>query len=469
MSAAATGTRAAAGASPSSGYDRMDRLEAVHDWDGLADALGKAIASEHDVTAKAALHLRLGRIQEDKLGQVVPALQSFQDAYKLDPKLGGALRQARAIYWMLAKTNMVKKLLDLENPAAPRRRRAVRRARRRARRRRRRQGSRRGVRACPRHLGRAERGGARRPGRRGGRGERVAHAHRGPHRPGEGRGLARGEGAALRAGRAHRQAVLARRPRVSARVRVPGRPERRAGRRALRAAPRGEGPAGGHPGDAAARARAAPGRGPGPGRVPLRRALGRASPGPGAQRGALRDRAPERPAPGGRVRVPARHVGHQAARLAERRRARRDAGRRARRVALLAGPGRRRALAQPGQRRAGAHLVREARGHRAQSPEPPGLRGRDRREARRPRAAGRAGRRAGRRPHPREGRFSGRPPPEPERSEERPVLRWPGETASSSTGRPSSAAPSSCSPRWTRTAAAPPSASRPPRRTCDWS
>src|SRR6202042_2630279 len=44
----------------------------------------------------------------------VRALKHFQDAYKLNPGLAGALRQARAIYWNLGKVNMVQKLLELE-------------------------------------------------------------------------------------------------------------------------------------------------------------------------------------------------------------------------------------------------------------------------------------------------------------------------------------------------------------------
>jgi tetratricopeptide (TPR) repeat protein len=45
---------------------------------------------------------------------LVPALKHFQDAYKLDSTLVEALRQARAVYWDLGKTNMVQKLLELE-------------------------------------------------------------------------------------------------------------------------------------------------------------------------------------------------------------------------------------------------------------------------------------------------------------------------------------------------------------------
>src|SRR5271163_1396823 len=80
---------------------RLNHLEAVRDWQGLAEELEKGIASETDAAAKAAYHLRLGRVLEDKFLQAVRALKHFQDAYKLNPALAGALRQARAIYWNL--------------------------------------------------------------------------------------------------------------------------------------------------------------------------------------------------------------------------------------------------------------------------------------------------------------------------------------------------------------------------------
>ncbi|WP_197041054.1 tetratricopeptide repeat protein [Chondromyces apiculatus] len=46
--------------------------------------------------------------------QSVKALKHFQDAYKMNPALIGALAHARAIYWDLGKVNMVQKLLELE-------------------------------------------------------------------------------------------------------------------------------------------------------------------------------------------------------------------------------------------------------------------------------------------------------------------------------------------------------------------
>jgi golgin subfamily B member 1 len=97
---------------------RLNHLEAVRDWQGLAEELEKGIASEQDAAAKAAYHLRLGRVFEDKFLHAVRALKHFQDAYKLNPALAGALSQARAIYWSLGKTNMVLKLLELELKSA---------------------------------------------------------------------------------------------------------------------------------------------------------------------------------------------------------------------------------------------------------------------------------------------------------------------------------------------------------------
>ena len=86
---------------------RLNHLEAVRDWQGLAEELEKGIASETDAAVKAAYHLRLGRVLEDKFLHAVRALKHFQDAYKLNPALAGALRQARAIYWNLGMVNMV--------------------------------------------------------------------------------------------------------------------------------------------------------------------------------------------------------------------------------------------------------------------------------------------------------------------------------------------------------------------------
>ncbi|AKT41625.1 tetratricopeptide repeat protein [Chondromyces crocatus] len=93
---------------------RLSHLETVHEWHGLVEELEKGIASETDVIIKAAYHLKLGQVLEDKFLQSVKALKHFQDAYKLNPALLDALAHARAIYWDLGKVNMVQKLLELE-------------------------------------------------------------------------------------------------------------------------------------------------------------------------------------------------------------------------------------------------------------------------------------------------------------------------------------------------------------------
>ena len=97
---------------------RLNHLESIHDWQGLAEELEKSIASEGDPAAKAGHHLRLGRILEQKFLQGVKALKHFQDAYKLNPTLVEALANARSIYWDLGKFPMVQKLLDLELKSA---------------------------------------------------------------------------------------------------------------------------------------------------------------------------------------------------------------------------------------------------------------------------------------------------------------------------------------------------------------
>ncbi|APR78089.1 TPR domain protein [Minicystis rosea] len=98
--------------------ERLNHLEAVHDWQGLAEELERGIASDIDAAAKAAYHLKLGRILEDKFLHAVRALKHFQDAYKLNPTLTEALREARHVYWSLGKINMVQKLLELELKSA---------------------------------------------------------------------------------------------------------------------------------------------------------------------------------------------------------------------------------------------------------------------------------------------------------------------------------------------------------------
>src|SRR5689334_3925954 len=93
---------------------RLNHLESVRDWQGLAEELERAITAETAPAVKASYHLRLGRVLEDKFLLAVKALKHFQDAFKLNPALIEALQQARAIYWALGKTNMVQKLLELE-------------------------------------------------------------------------------------------------------------------------------------------------------------------------------------------------------------------------------------------------------------------------------------------------------------------------------------------------------------------
>lgn len=93
---------------------RLNHLEAVHDWQGLADELEKQLASEADPVAKASCHLRLGRLLDEKFLQGVKALKHLQDAFKLNSALLEALRAARLVYWELGKTNMVQRLLELE-------------------------------------------------------------------------------------------------------------------------------------------------------------------------------------------------------------------------------------------------------------------------------------------------------------------------------------------------------------------
>lgn len=93
---------------------RLNHLEAVRDWQGLADELEKQLASETDPVAKANCHLQLGRLLDEKFLQGVKALKHLQDAFKQNSALTEALRAARLVYWELGKTNMVQRLIELE-------------------------------------------------------------------------------------------------------------------------------------------------------------------------------------------------------------------------------------------------------------------------------------------------------------------------------------------------------------------
>src|ERR1700753_2140850 len=94
--------------------ERLNYLENVRDWQGLVEELERGIASASANDAKAALHLQLAKVLENKFLAGVKALKHLQDAYKLNPALAQSLELARSIYWDLGKLNMVQKLLELE-------------------------------------------------------------------------------------------------------------------------------------------------------------------------------------------------------------------------------------------------------------------------------------------------------------------------------------------------------------------
>ena len=94
--------------------ERLTNLESNRDWQGLIEELEKGISTASEAAAKAACHLRLGRVLESKCLAGAKALRHFQDAYKQNPALLEALEAARSIYWDLGKLNMVQRLLELE-------------------------------------------------------------------------------------------------------------------------------------------------------------------------------------------------------------------------------------------------------------------------------------------------------------------------------------------------------------------
>jgi len=93
---------------------RLNHLEAVHDWQGLADELEKQLAGETDPITKANCHLRLGRLLYEKFLLGLKALPHLKDAFNLNSALVEALRAARLVYWDIGKTNMVQRLLEIE-------------------------------------------------------------------------------------------------------------------------------------------------------------------------------------------------------------------------------------------------------------------------------------------------------------------------------------------------------------------
>ncbi|MCU0680773.1 MAG: tetratricopeptide repeat protein [Polyangiaceae bacterium] len=93
---------------------RLENLEVNRDWQGLVEELEKGVAGAPDAAQKASYHLKLGRLLSQKFFQGAKALVHFQEAYKQNPQLLDALAEARGVYWLLGKVNMVQKLLERE-------------------------------------------------------------------------------------------------------------------------------------------------------------------------------------------------------------------------------------------------------------------------------------------------------------------------------------------------------------------
>ncbi|MBM4361958.1 MAG: hypothetical protein FJ104_04710, partial [Deltaproteobacteria bacterium] len=93
---------------------RLHSLAKNHDWSGLLEALEAALADSTVASEQADLHLELGRLLQGRFLQGAKALKHFQDAFKLNPALVVALGEARGVYWLLGRLNMVQKLLELQ-------------------------------------------------------------------------------------------------------------------------------------------------------------------------------------------------------------------------------------------------------------------------------------------------------------------------------------------------------------------
>lgn len=89
----------------------LEQLEKTRDWQGLANALERAIESEDDAGKKSAYFLRLGRVMTEKLLQGPRALRHFQTAWKLQPQSVEPLQDARNVYWELGKFKMVETVI----------------------------------------------------------------------------------------------------------------------------------------------------------------------------------------------------------------------------------------------------------------------------------------------------------------------------------------------------------------------
>ena len=90
------------------------QLEDLRNWPALTAALEQEIEAQERPEDKSDLHLRLGKVLEERFLDKKRALQHYQRAFKLNPATVEALERARSVYREMGKLAMVSQLLDIE-------------------------------------------------------------------------------------------------------------------------------------------------------------------------------------------------------------------------------------------------------------------------------------------------------------------------------------------------------------------
>lgn len=101
-------------------YHLYERSEGVlseqisHYWMRLLRHLDQAVSRTQDEEQRGRLYLRIGQIYEEKLGRPDQANASYQQAYRVCPRLSEALDRARAIYSAAGNWDLVLRLWEMQ-------------------------------------------------------------------------------------------------------------------------------------------------------------------------------------------------------------------------------------------------------------------------------------------------------------------------------------------------------------------
>lgn len=85
-----------------------------HYWMRLLRHVDQAVSRAEDDEQRGRLYLRIGQIYEDKLGRPDQANASYQQAYRVCPRLSEALDRARAIYSAAGNWDLVLRLWEMQ-------------------------------------------------------------------------------------------------------------------------------------------------------------------------------------------------------------------------------------------------------------------------------------------------------------------------------------------------------------------